>query len=388
MRHHQQQEDVVEDQQAGLGPGVVDQRQHHQDTDLVGADVAEHPAPEPPELPQPQGAEVPPPAEAEAHPAQRRQQAAGLHHDPQQRAPADQGDPARVHLGRQDRLGAVDEQVQGEGADHHEVVEDRRPHRRGEVAAGVQHRGQQPGHAVEEDGRQDQVRQGGDQAGRRAARDPCQQRGAGDRERGGGSQRQHGQRHQPLGVRLAAARLPLAGAHQHRHQDAGEDATEQQLVDHAREPLGGGVGVADQGAAERRRDDHGTEEPGDPADDAAQRHHGTVAGDVAVLVRGPPAAVGVLRPGHRGQLDHLLRLGGAARVLAAVDPAAPPVRGGAARGGRTVRARGRGQVAGWTRRFGHAPDLSGWRSRPGATAGIGERRSGGAATGARAGALR
>ena len=52
-----------------------------------------------------------------------------------------------------------DRDVQPEDGDHDDVVDDRRPHRRGEAAARVEYRADQRAHPVEEDLRNEEKRE-------------------------------------------------------------------------------------------------------------------------------------------------------------------------------------------------------------------------------------
>ena len=156
------------------------------------------------------------------------------------------------------------------------------------MPARVQHAGEQRRDAVEEDLRQDQVRQRRDQVfvgGRRVAGHKLgEQRRGGDGEHGRAGQEDRGQREQPLGVGLAAIPVLGTGLHQQRHDDAGQHAAEQQLVDHIRQRVGQVVGVSDRGRADRGAEDDRTHEASDATHHAAGGHDGAAAGDRRLFI--------------------------------------------------------------------------------------------------------
>ena len=210
-------------------------------------------------------------------------------------------DPGDDHEGDRDR-------------DDHDVVDDRRPHRGGEVTAGVQHRAGQRAHSVEENLRDEEVREddqdvpvvsGGRRSGARL-RGAAEQRG----DRPGGRGRDHGDHGQdhrdegehPLGVVLAAIAVPLGGTDQQRHDDRGQDAADGEVVDGVRQRVGHVVGVAQGVRAERRHQHDRPEHAGQPGGEGPGRHHragphqaraGRAAGGVA-------AAGGRLAAGRGG----------------------------------------------------------------------------------------
>ena len=107
---------------------------------LVGHDVEQHPLREPPGLAQAGPSQVEARPQRDPGRTQRRQQRDGLGHDPERRADPEQGDLPVGEAADADRLTAAHEQEDQAGRDHDQVVEHRRPHRRGVAAAGVQDR--------------------------------------------------------------------------------------------------------------------------------------------------------------------------------------------------------------------------------------------------------
>ena len=187
--------------------------------------------------------------------------------------------------------------------DHDQVVDDRRPHRRREPAAGVQDRPDQRAHAVEEDLRDEvvgphhhQVVLGGQVAAGRAVdgarvqvdqRPRQQRRHHGDRQQGQRAQGEHA-----LRVRLAAVRVALGRPDQQRHHHAGEDAAEHQVVDGVRQRVRVVVRVAEPGDADRGDQDQGAQEPGAPGDQGADRHAGAGADQARPRARARPGRPG------------------------------------------------------------------------------------------------
>jgi hypothetical protein len=164
--HHEDQECVEVDRRPGRPAGVggpVGDVEDHQLRDLADRDVGEHPTADPHQLGDVQLPEVPPPPPAEPDPAQSGQQPGGLHHDAERRAEAEQRDLGPRQAGGVVLVDRGGEQERPAHRDDDEVVEDRREGRHREVAAGVEHRREQRGHAVEEDHREQQVGQCRDQ---------------------------------------------------------------------------------------------------------------------------------------------------------------------------------------------------------------------------------
>ena len=160
-------------------------------------------------------------------------------------------------------------------SDHHDVVDDRGPHRRGEVTARVQDRAGQRAHPVEEDLRDEEVREdhhqvvlgAGDGVGVQVDQQARGQRG------------QHGEPEQRAVTRVnirwsyasPPSRVPLGRADQQRDHDTGQDAAEHQVVDRVRQRVGVVVRVGDAGHAERIDEHQRAQETGDRARPACRR---------------------------------------------------------------------------------------------------------------------
>ena len=116
-------------------------------------------------------------------------------------------------------------------------------------------------------------------------------------ERGGkhgdDQQRDHAERVDPPRVPLAAVRVLLGRADQHRHHDRGEDAAEHQVVHRVRQGVGVVVGRGEGRLAEGDHQHERAQEPGATGRQRAECHHLARPGQVRRGVDG------ALRPGRR-----------------------------------------------------------------------------------------
>jgi hypothetical protein len=286
-------------------PGVDEhpvggQPDHDEEGQLVGHDVEEDPLRQPGRLPEARAAQVEAGPQREAGRPQRREQRHGLGDDPERRAEAE-----HEHLGVGDRaggqrVGARQQQEQQAGRDDDQVVEHRRPHRRGVAPAGVEHRPEHRPDAVEQHLGQEEAGEHDGQLARRGVEITGvevdeQRRGEHQHDRGG-AQHEDGEGEQPLGVGLPAVVVVLGRAHQQRDDDAGEHAPEQQLVDDVGRGVGDVVRRADALDAEHRRDHRGAQEAGGARGHGAERHG---AGRAAQAHDGAPDEARGRRPRAR-----------------------------------------------------------------------------------------
>ena len=160
---------------------------------------------------------------------------------------------------------------------HHDVVDDRSPHRRGEATAGVQDRARERADPVEEDLRQEEVGEDQRQVVGSGARhavpvdrgDGHGRRGRDDRH---AAERQHAQGEHPLVVGLAAVVALPRSLDQQRHDHAGQDPAEGQVVDRVRHRVGDVVSVAKVLGADRIEQHGGADKPRRARGDGADGH--------------------------------------------------------------------------------------------------------------------
>ena len=182
------------------------------------------------------------------------------------------------------------------------VVGDRRPHHRAEPAAGVEDLTDQDEHAVEEDLRQAEPRE---VDGRLSFRGQPRvvvlaveehvhhHRRCNDQKHGDGAEEEHGEGDDPVDVRRPAVGVVLHRPHELGDQDGVEDASRQQDVEHVGDRVRDGEQVGVQADAQREREQRGADEPAEPGDDGAGRHHRAVGQDPALLVPGIAGVAGV-----------------------------------------------------------------------------------------------
>jgi len=207
---------------------------------------------------------------------QGRQQRDGLREDAERHADPHDGD-----LGVGDGAGAEQgraghDQEDQAGGDDHDVVQDRCPHRWSKAALGVEVGAHDRAEAVEQHlGQKEAGEQhgkgarGGVGAGRGVEVDDLrgeqhqQQRGPAETDQRGAEQ--------PLGVNRALLLAVPRGPHHQRHDDAGEDAAEQQVVDDVRRGVGHVERVRDPQNSKDRREHRCPQEAGRPG---CHRPHG------------------------------------------------------------------------------------------------------------------
>ncbi len=193
------------------------------------------------------------------------------------------GDKAQeVDLAGGDVLDAVgpgqQSEVDSEHRDQHDVVEDRRPHHRAELAPGVEDLAEDEEQAVEEHLRQQEAREdhgeleGGVVAGRVRYVEGDDLRRCPDRERRAHRQHAQDEGDQALFVGPAAVRVLVPGTYQLRHQHRVQRAADQQGVDAHRDHVGGVVCRGEQAGAECGRLEHLPDQPRAAGDHGPQRH--------------------------------------------------------------------------------------------------------------------
>jgi hypothetical protein len=173
--------------------------------------------------------------------------------------------------------------------DDDEVVEHRRPHRRAEPAAGVERGAHHRAGAVEQHLRQEVPREhDGEVAlglGHRVGQVEVDDERRGDHQQHrGAAEGQHHEGEQPLRVRGPAVGVVLGGADEQRHDDGGEHAAQQQLVDDVGRGVGDVVGQRQALHAQHGPDDGGAQEAGQPRRHGADRHRPDRPAEAALVV--------------------------------------------------------------------------------------------------------
>ena len=195
-----------------------------------------------------------------------------LQHHAERAADAEHEELRVAHLDRVERDLTRHQPERHQRRDLHDVVEDGRPRTRLEKAAHVEDRDEQRGQAVEQDLRQQQIRQR-----RRQIAVDLAVADVEEREHGRGDhcddrrhpQDDHHQREDLVGERLAAVGVLGLGPGQQRDHDRGEDGAQHHLGDHVGQDVGR-LERRRETRTQHRQDQDGAQEAGDPAEQRRQ----------------------------------------------------------------------------------------------------------------------